>query len=1047
MYVELHSASGFSFLEGASDPEDLLGEAANLGYGALALCDRDSVSGAPRFFKAARAAGLRPLVGCEISLDQQGVRRGTPNGVLDRRLTVLVKNRTGYRNLCRLLTRMNLRAPKGEGRACWEDIEEHASGLVALLHDLRDEDEIRGIFGSGNVYVELQRHLLRGQERANRARIDLARAQGLPLLATNGVRYDTAARKPLYDALACLRFKRSLDTAGRLLDANAERHLKSPGAMEALFSDLPEATANAAELGQRLGFTLEDLGYEFPCYPLPAGETATSYLREITLRGAAGRYRGLSHRRRAFRQIERELRVIARLRLEGYFLIVWDLVEFARQNGILCQGRGSAANSAVCYALGITAVDPVGMDLLFERFLSEERGEWPDIDIDLPSGAQRERVIQHVYECYGPRGAGMTANVITYRGRSAAREMGKVLGFPGEMVADLARHIHRFEYVDGHDGLLDLAEESGLDCSDRRVAQWLRLCMDLQGLPRHLGQHSGGMVICQGGLDSVVPLENARMPGRVVVQWDKEDCADLGIIKVDLLGLGMMAALEESAEIIRSRGGQFDLARIPPDDPQTYSMIQRADTVGVFQIESRAQMATLPRVRPACFYDLVVEVALIRPGPITGHMVHPYINRRLGREPVRYAHPSLRPILERTLGVPLFQEQLLRMAMTAAGFTGGQAEQLRRAMGFKRSVERMGRIEGRLRQGLSENGITGAVADEIVRSILSFALYGFPESHSASFALLAYASAYLKAHFPAEFLAALLNCQPMGFYSPAVLVQDAQRHGVRVLPVDVNESGVRCEVGDLAEGPSAGAPGAGSSVRIGLMYVGALRARQAARIVEERERGGRFRSIGEFVRRVRPIRKAELDALAEIGALNPLGERVHRREALWQVESVWRPKGPLFEKQDDRVPVPGPLRAMDPLERLEADYRRQGLTVGKHPMHYLREKVAALGALSSQEVEACGNGQRVRVAGAVITRQRPGTAKGFCFVTLEDDTGVSNLILSPKVFQEHRFTVMDESFLLAEGTLQKAEGTVAVKVEDLLPLGIPAPGVASHDFH
>ena len=1046
MYVELHSASGFSFLEGASDPEDLLGEAAGLGYEALALCDRDSVSGAPRFFQAARQAGVRPLVGCEISLDRPGIGKGTPSAVLDRRLTVLVENRAGYRNLCRLLTRMNLRAPKGEGRARWKDVEEYSQGLVALLGDLRDEDPVRGIFGPRNVYVELQRHLLREQERANRDRIEFARAHRLPLLATNGVRYDTERRKPLHDALTCLRFKRRLDDAGRLLDANAERHLKPPREMERLFSDLPEAVANAAELGRRLRFTLQDLGYEFPSYPLPPGESASSHLRRETLRGAAERYRGRSHRDKAFRQIDRELAMIANLKLEGYFLVVWDMVRFARRNGILCQGRGSAANSAVCYSLGITAVDPVGMDLLFERFLSEERGEWPDIDIDLPSGDQRERVIQHVYERYGERGAGMTANVITYRGRSAVREMGKVLGFPEEMIGRLAKGIHGFEYVDSHDDLLSQAGEAGLDRHDPQVARWLRLCLDVQSLPRHLGQHSGGMVICQGNLDAVVPLENARMPGRVVVQWDKEDCADLGIIKVDLLGLGMMAVLEESTAIIRSRGGSFDLARIPPDDPKTYRMIQRADTVGVFQIESRAQMATLPRIRPARFYDLVVEVAIIRPGPITGNMVHPYINRRLGREPVRYAHPSLEPILARTLGVPLFQEQLLRMAMTAAGFTGGQAEQLRRAMGFKRSTERMSEIEGRLRQGLARNGIGGDAAEEIVRSIKSFALYGFPESHSASFALLAYASSYLKAHYPAEFLTALLNCQPMGFYSPAVLVKDAQRHRVRVLPIDVNESGQLCTAVDGPGRPAGAVPRSTPCVRLGLNYVGELRAEAARRIAEDRARGGKFRSIGEFARRVR-LKKNEIDALAEIGALNSLGEGIHRREALWQVESVWRPRGPLFDRQDDVLPAPGPLAPMQPLERLEADYRGTGLTVGRHPMHYLRGRVQGMDVLSSREIEAAADGQRVRVAGAVITRQRPGTAKGFCFITLEDETGVSNLILTPQVFQAHRPVVMHETFLLAEGVLQNTEGTAAVKAEKLQALGSPELGMQSHDFH
>ena len=838
--------------------------------------------------------------------------------------------------------------------------------------------------------------------------------------------------------------------------------------MARLFEDLPEAVAHAAELSGSLGFTLEDLGYVFPQYPLPPHETPTSYLRRIVRRGADERYRKSPYRARALRQVDRELAIIAKLKLEGYFLIVWDMVEFARRNDILCQGRGSAANSAVCYSLGITAVDPVEMDLLFERFLSEERGEWPDIDIDLPSGDQRERVLQHVYARYGERGAGMTANVITYRGKSAAREIGKVLGFPEKMIKRFSKSIHGFEYVDAHDELVQQVETAGFDCEDPHVSHWLRLCLDVQGLPRHLGQHPGGMVICQGSLDAIVPLENARMPGRVVVQWDKEDCADLGIVKVDLLGLGMMAALEETTKIIRLRGGSFDLAKIPRNDPKTYRMIQQADTVGVFQIESRAQMATLPRMRPSCFYDLVVEVAIIRPGPITGNMVHPYINRRLGREPIRYAHPSLEPILKRTLGIPLFQEQLLRMAMTAANFTGGQAEELRRAMGFKRSVERMGELKDRLLRGLAQNGIVADAAEDIVRSITSFALYGFPESHSASFALLAYASSYLKAHYPAEFLTALLNCQPMGFYSPAVLVKDAQRHGVRVLPIDVNESDVCCtvfdvraEVGQGKRSPAPSEPDTGSDnraagmrspacaadgVRLGLVYVRELRAEAAGMIVEERRQHGPFVSIGEFVRRVR-LKKNELDVLAELGALNFLGEKIHRREALWQIERVWRPKGPLFERQDDAPPEPGPLSAMNALERLEADYRGAGLTVGTHPMHHLRGQIAGMGVLSSRELASAANGRRVRVAGGVITRQRPGTAKGFCFITLEDETGVSNLILTPRVFQDHRLTVLNEPFLLAEGVLQNVDGTAAVKAEVLKPLGSPALGLESHDFH
>ena len=732
MYIELHTASAFSFLEGASLPEDLVAEAARLGYGALALCDRDGVYGAPRFYQAAKQAGIRALVGSDISLNDQS------------RLTVLVESRRGYQNLCRLLSRMHLRSEKGEGRATWQDFADYANGLVAMVHNTTHAERAMEIFGKGSTYIEIQRHQRREQEIANQQRIDCARHFRLPLLATNGVRYAKRETKALFDAFTCLHHKTTLDRAGRLLDVNAERHLKSPREMERIFRDLPEALRNTGILAERLDFTLQDLGYRFPDYPVPPGETMMSYLRAVTERGARHRYQPFHEKARL--QIEKELNVIEKLQLAGYFLVVWDLAEFCRREGILSQGRGSAANSAVCFSLGITAVDPVGMELLFERFLSEERGEWPDIDIDLPSGDQRERVIQYVYERYGKRGAAMTANVITYRGRSAAREMGKVLGFPEEMLSRLSACMNHFEYTSDFDKLHHQAKAAGLPVEHSRVEHLLRLCMQIQNLPRHLGQHSGGLVICQGELDSIVALENARMPGRVVVQWDKEDCADLGIIKVDLLGLGLMAVLEDCIRLLRGRGMQLDLAHLPPDDPKTYEMVQRADTMGVFQIESRAQMATLPRLKPANFYDLVVEVAIIRPGPIIGKMVHPYLNRRLGREAVKYPHPSLEPVLRRTLGVPLFQEQLLRVAMEAACFTGGEAEELRRAMGFKRSVERMDEIEKKLRQGLHKNGITGEAEEEIVRSITSFALYGFPESHAASFALLVYASRWVSMH-------------------------------------------------------------------------------------------------------------------------------------------------------------------------------------------------------------------------------------------------------------------------------------------------------------
>ncbi len=561
--------------------------------------------------------------------------------------------------------------------------------------------------------------------------------------------------------------------------------------MAALFKDLPDALAMTREVADRCEFTLTDLGYRFPDYPLPPGETPDSYLRALTYAGARDRWRDIDDRTR--RQLEHELAIIAKLQLAGYFLIVWDIVQFCRENQIMAQGRGSAANSAVCYALGITAIDAVKMELLFERFLSEERGEWPDIDLDLPSGDQREKVIQYVYRRYGERGAAMTANVITYRTRSAVREVGKVLGFPPEQVDKLARLNQAYEFRDDHDDIVALLRKGGVDVATPRIAMMIDLVRRIQSIPRHLGQHSGGMVIAAGPLDEIVPLEPASMPGRVVVQWDKEDCADLGIIKIDLLGLGMLAVLEQAIPMIRTHENvDIDLAHLPADDPEVYKMLRAADTIGVFQVESRAQMATLPRMKPTKFYDLVVEVAIIRPGPIVGNMVNPYLERRNGRQKVTYPHPMLEPILKRTLGVPLFQEQVIRVAMTAAGLTGGEAEEVRRAMGFKRSQARMEKIEKRLREGMAQKGITGAPAEEIARSITSFALYGFPESHSASFALIAYASAYLKCHHAAAFFAAMLNCYPMGFYHPATLVKDAQRHGVTILPIDVSRSDWLC---------------------------------------------------------------------------------------------------------------------------------------------------------------------------------------------------------------------------------------------------------------
>ena len=677
------------------------------------------------------------------------------------------------------------------------------------------------------------------------------------------------------------------------------------------------------------------------------------------------------------------------------------------------------------------------MELLFERFLSEERGEWPDIDIDLPSGDQRERAIQYVYQRYGKLGAAMTANVITYRGRSAAREVGKALGFEITSLEKLSGLVRAWEWKDPKDTADRQFREAGFDLHHPRVRKFFELYRMAQDLPRHLGQHSGGMVICQGQLDSVVPLEPATMPGRVVVQWDKEDCADLGIVKVDLLGLGMMAVLEDCVRTIPAIYGEtVDLAHLPPDDPEVYAALQKADTIGMFQVESRAQMATLPRMRPLKFYDIVVQVAIIRPGPIVGKMVHPYLNRRMGKEPADCLHPSLEAVLRRTLGVPLFQEQLLRMAMIAAGFSGGQAEELRRAMGFKRSEKRMADIEVKLRAGMDRNGIRGAAQEAIVHSITAFALYGFPESHAASFALIAYASAYLKCRYLAAFTAAMLNNQPMGFYSPAILIKDAQRHGLRVLPIDVTRSEWLCTVD-----PSRDRQGA--VLRLGLRYAKGLREESARAILSARA-ARPFSSIDDLALRVPQLRKDEINRLAEIGALNPL-DKIHRRDALWQAQRSILPVGPLLEPLEE-TGQPSPLAPMTTEERLWADYGGTGMTIGRHPMAYRRAEMDALGVTRAIDLAAIPNGRVVRIAGSVIVRQRPGTANGFVFLSLEDETGVLNAIVTPAVFDRFKFAVLSEPFLLIAGVLQNVEGVVAVKAARLE--GLRSGAVAEvHNFH
>jgi error-prone DNA polymerase len=1454
MFVELHAQSAFSFLEGAEQPETFVTEAARRGLAALALVDRDGLYGAARFHQAAVRAGVKPVVGSELTLDDGS------------RLPVLVEDQEGYRNLCRLITRMKLGAPKGQAVTTLDDLATHAEGLVCLTGGVHGPlarrlaaegaeraqawlDRLVAIFGRASCFVEVQRHFDRTQERVLEALVALARRARVSLVATNQPLYARPGGRAVADVFTCIREKTDLDHAGTRLGRNAERGLRDGPTMAQIFRDLPEAVQQSGELALRLGFTLKDLGYRFPDYPLPPGESAQAHLRRLVDCGVRQRYGRGRLLARARKQVAHELDVIGRLDLAGYFLIVWDIVEYCRSHDILVQGRGSAANSAVCYALGITAVDPVGMDLLFERFLSDARGEWPDIDLDLPSVERREAVIQYVYRRYGRLGAGMTANVITYRGRSAAREVAKALGLPAEFQDRLAGLAPTWGYQDPDDVLTRHLAEAGCDPRHPRIRAFAALWTRLQDLPRHLGQHSGGMVVAAGRLDDVVPLEPATMPGRVVIQWDKDDCAALGIIKIDLLGLRMMSVLQEAIELVRETGGEIDLGHLPADDATVYGMLQRADTIGVFQVESRAQMATLPRITPERFYDLVVQVAIIRPGPIVGDMVHPYIRRRRGREPVSYPHPSLEPILKRTLGVPLFQEQLLRMAMAVAGFTGAEAEELRRAFGFKRSERRMAEVEQRLRAGMAARGITGVAADQIAHAITSFALYGFPEcvvgetrvidadtgrwvkiedvvtgrvraehtvactedlslrrrrilnarvsgrrmvyrvgtalgrevmataehplltamgwralatlrvgdhiataralpsvgrkrwprhhlivladliaegnlchpstmyfyttddqycaefvsaveqfdntratvarrrncysvhvrrqdpsrpigavawakqlglwgcnartkrlpeevfelhpadlglllarlwegdgcvsgrghasydtvsrqlaeevqhlllrlgivsriydrhrqyrdrqvtsfvvtitgrgslkrfyrhigrrfldaskrvmtqalagsgpdarmsrdiipvivktiidqerrhrsarwmdvtagtglstralsspdttkrgyrrwviarlaryfgspeltrlagshlywdritviepvglretydleiegdhnflandvvvhnSHASSFALLAYASAFLKAHHPTAFYAALLNNQPMGFYHPATIVKDAQRHGLTIQPIDITRSDWPCTM-------------EAASIRLGLRYVKGLR-ESAGRAIVAARRERPFVSLADLARRS-GLARDELMTLAATGALDALNGT--RRAALWHAS---RPVLPGLLAGAEPPADPSPLREMSVAERLDEDYAGTGVTLGPHPLALLRSTLTRQGVVRASDLSRLVHGRAVRVAGSVIVRQRPGTAKGFVFLSLEDETGIANVIVTPQLFGRQRLTLIAAPYLVVDGLVQMQDGVVSVRARRVQPLRGPGRGVPSHDF-
>ncbi|RZU39388.1 DNA polymerase III subunit alpha [Edaphobacter modestus] len=1074
-YVELHARSAFSFLEGASLPEFLVQRAADLEMPAIALLDRNGLYGAPRLHLEGQKLGVRAHIGAEIAVSDLG-QRLRPAAYLPHqhpiepaRLPLLAQSRTGYQNLCRLITRFKLReSKKAEGAALVSDFEEYGKGLVCLTGGSEGPlaaalarggyeaaqkavERLIELFGLRNVYVEIQRHFDREEEHRNRTAIRIARSLNLPLLATGGVNYATEYEREVLDVFTCIRHKTTLDTAGRLLTRNTERYLRSAREMRELFYDYPDAISNTRELSSRLQFEMTGLGYEFPAYPVSDAETMDSFLRKRVEEGIRRRYLpkndpGLNAK--ATQQAERELRLIERLGLAGYFLIVWDIVHFCKDNGILVQGRGSAANSVVCYALEITIVDSVGLNLLFERFLSEERGEWPDIDLDLPSETDRERAIQYVYQRYGELGAAITANVTTYRSRSASREAGKALGFDKKTAGRLAGLVSAWEWKGPSDGLVNTFKAAGFDMRNARIMKYLQMCGRMQNLPRNLSQHSGGMVICQGHLDSVVPIERASMAGRTVVQWDKDDCSDMKIIKVDLLGLGMLAVLKDTAYLVpQYYGVPLDYAQLP-QDAAVYESIQLADTVGLFQIESRAQMSALPRTMPKCFADLSMQVAIIRPGPVTGKFVNPYIARRLGREPVTYLHPSFEPFLRRTLGVPLFQEQVMKIGMVAANLTGGEAEELRKAMGGKRSQAIIAGMTARLHEGMTANGIRPEVQVEIMRVLSTVKEFMFPESHAHSFASIAYSSAYTRFHYIAAYTCALLNNQPMGFYSAATILNDAKRHGLKGLPIDVQHSEYFCTLEVLREADRGRYTGP-FAVRVGFKYVRGLRREIGDAIAESRHVDGPFGSEYDLQRRVPSIHRTELGLLAEIGAFNWTGEKHHRRTALWRAERAGQGIGPLFVGIPDEHELENsaPLLPMTTEERLVADFGGTGLTMGPHLMAYHRADMDRTGVIPAGNLRAMPDGIYTRIAGVVIVRQRPGTASGFIFLSLEDETGISNAIINPQLYERNRVAVTRGKILRVEGTLQNQDGVISVKASAVCVLKLSEIDARSHDFH
>jgi error-prone DNA polymerase len=1023
-YVELHCKTNFSFLEGASHPDELVGQAIRLGYAGMAVTDRNSLAGTVRAHVAAQEAGLKLVVGAEITMDDAGP------------VLLWAMNRQGYGRLCQLLTRGRRQAPKGECRLAFADVAEHSSGLligVLLPHAVDPASDLlrwRDVF-EDRTYAVAELHRGLGDARRLSEWQHQTASAGVPLVAAGDVHYHDARRRYLQDVLSAIRLKKTVAELGAARFSNGERRLRSLDEILSLHAAYPAAAARTAEVADRCEFSLVELKYEYPEELCPTGETPSSYLARLAWSGAIERYpSGVPPK--VSQLIEKELAIIDELNYAAYFLTVWDLVRFARSVDILCQGRGSAANSAVCYCLGVTAVDPDRIDVLFERFISKDRAEAPDIDIDFEH-QRREEVIQYIYEKYGRERSGMTAELITYRPRSAVRDVGKALGLSLDRVDALAKAVGHA--TEGDELLLRLAE-AGLDPRCRLGRQLIHLVSEILGFPRHLSQHVGGMVLTRLPLCEIVPIENASMPGRTVVEWDKDDLDALGILKVDCLALGMLSAIRRCLDLIEKHTGQLlTLATIPAEDPQVYEMIQRADTVGVFQIESRAQMSMLPRLKPNKFYDLVVEVAIVRPGPIQGKMVHPYLKRRNLEEKAEYPNDSVREVLEKTLGVPLFQEQAMRLVVVAAGFTPGEADRLRRAMAAWKRNGGINQFEQKLIDGMLKNGYSEEFARNFFSQIEGFGSYGFPESHAASFALLVYVSAWIKCHHPAVFLAALLNSQPMGFYGPAQLVADARRHDVEVRPIDVNHSDCDCTLERREVDGKL-------SVRLGWRTVKGLSSSAAESLVIAR-RAGPFTSYGDFVART-SLSPAVLSRLAAVDAFRSLD--LTRRPAFW-MSLASTPAEPLLAGLPDEDPPR--LPRLSPAEDVIHDYLAQGLSLRGHPFAPLRASLEQQRVMPISALQDVPADRRYRIAGLVLVRQRPSTAKGTTFMTLEDETGTANLIVWLHVWEKYRLIGRQARAVIATGLLQRQDTVTHLIVDRLQDLTdqLPTLGAMSRDFH